>query len=471
MSDFSSYLSEYTVVNYQTQKLTENLNLESRGQQEPNCWDKFFSLLALLAIFIVYEGFSILPDSLVVPFPGQFRLADTSFIILFVSFSIFLPLIVRVVQRHRRISLLLFASAGMLFLAALMAKISFDQPFIIGILYIRHSFNYFLFFPFMILLSTEIRIKFFIKSGIIFVSMLAFGALMQKIDPSLPIFNYIGGEEEKYSNPDMMRFGDFRLFFPNIEFALLFFFIVLSDLVNNIKVRYFGFKAFFLCLISYVVVLTGTRSHLVAIIIVSVVVIMMGPKRWLKLYSIILFSFCIFLQIASYAVSQQGFSVFTENRVSKTLVYSVDKTDGSIQGRLEQCKMYWDNFLKSPIAGVGSLRYSQNKDYYYQKYNFFSNNDIGYLKILAEYGIVGFLWVLYFFYCIVNKHINTKFTSSRYYKENFSNILSKGVMYFISYVAVSMVTIPHLIEGKRIITIMLSIVFLESIKSSKIKNL
>jgi O-antigen ligase len=352
-----------------------------------------------------------------------------------------------------------------------MAQMSFGQPFVDGLLYIRHSFNYFLFFPFFILLSTEGRMRFFLKITVIFVALLGIVALLQKADPSLPIFNYLGGGEGKYTDPLRMRFGDYRLIFPHVEFALLIFFMVLSELVNRNKVKWVLPKAAFLFLIAFVLVATGTRSHLIAVFIVSGIAFIAGPKRWLKISGVVFCALCLLLQIFSFAVSQQGFSFFTENKVAKTFESSLDTSDGSIKDRLAQCKMYWRNFLKSPIAGVGTLRYSSHPELNYRQYGFYNNNDIGYLKILAEYGLIGFLWVGWFFFYMAKGCWNIIKSAPADEKDVYCDVIAKGILSYILYVAISMITLPHLIEGNRIIPIVLAMVFLETARRIRSKEI
>lgn len=436
-------------------------------KQKLNRQETFACYLSFFIVFLIYEGFFILPDAVVVPLPGQFRIADSTFIIILLSFSAFLLGTIRSLAEHLEASLLVLTSCALIFLTVSMAKFTFGQSLLDGLLYIRHSFTYLLFFIFCTLLSTVNRLHFFLKIAAFVVTLLAFLALLQKHFPALPIFNFRSMGESQYLGKKNMRFGDYRLFFPNIEFTFFVYFMTLAELLNKRNITRLLPKLGFLCLIAYIVLATGTRVHLLAMTVVTLIAFVTGQRRSVKMVGIVLLILCISVETLSLAIHSEGISLFEENKFSNVIKYSMDTKEGSIQGRIFQNKMYWNNFLKSPLAGVGTLRYTAKLDDNYRKYGFYNNNDLGYMKILAEYGIVGIIWILWFYSYIFRKTKGVIATRRLAGEEDCRVFIAKGVQFYILYVAVSALTLPHFVEGRRIIPIVLAMVFIEAAHRSR----
>jgi hypothetical protein len=423
---------------------------------------KLATYAAMFIVFLVYEGFFILPDAIVVPFPGQFRIADAVVMAYFLSFSAFLVRTLRVMRESAEASLLMLTACLLFFATVMMAQVSFGQEIMSGLMYIRHSFHYLLFFMFCSLLETETEMRRFIRIATCFVALLAVLAITQKYFPSLPIFNFRSIRVKQYLDENNIRLGDYRLFFPAIEFAFLTYFLNLADLLHSRKPGWFVFKLVFLCLMIYVVMANATRSYVITMALVTLVAFITGRRRILKFTGIALVVLAISGQALSLAITQEGIGLFEQNKLSRIIKLSVNTKEGSIQGRMFQNRMYWDNFFKSPLLGVGTLRYNPNLGESYRKYGFYNNNDLGYVKILAEYGMVGLLWV-FWFYAYVFRRTRTVIRGAAVSGDiSYPGVVARGIQLFFLFVAVSMVTIPHFIEGDRIIPIVLAVVFLET---------
>ncbi|MFZ2224233.1 MAG: O-antigen ligase family protein [Candidatus Deferrimicrobium sp.] len=422
---------------------------------------KWVCLAALAIVSLMYEGFYILPDDFVVPVPGLFRISDALAVIVLLSFTAWLSKTVRILRERVEASLLVLTSCLLFFVTAVMAEATFGQPILTGWLYLRHSYNYLLFFMFSALLETEEEIRLFLWLAAGLVALLAGLALLQKYFPTLPIFNFRSVRVNQYFDKRNIRFGEYRLFFPAIEFAFLLYFLMLADVIRLGKVRWLAPKLGFLCLVFYVVVSSFTRAYVLTMIVVTLIAFIAGRRRSLKIAGAVLLVLGISAQLLSHAVTREGIELFERSSLGKIAVYSMNTKEGSIQGRVSQNRMYVANFLKSPLLGVGTLQYNSDIAATYRKFGFYNNNDLGYTKVLAEYGIVGILWVCWF-YSYVFRRARAVIKGSRSQDgESFPAVIGGGVLFFFLFVAISMATIPHFIEGDRILPIVLAVVFLE----------
>jgi O-antigen ligase len=273
--------------------------------------------------------------------------------------------------------------------------------------------------------------------------------------------------ESQYFDKKNLRFGDYRLFFPNIEFAFFVYFMTLAELLNKRNIKRLLPKLGFVCLIAYIALATGTRVHLLTMTVVTLIAFVTGWRRSVKMAGIVLLTLCISVEALSLAINSEGISLFEENKFSKVIKFSMDTKESSIQGRVFQNRMYWNNFQKAPLAGVGTLRYTPRLDTNYRRYGFYWNNDLGYMKILAEYGIVGIVWVLWFYSYVFRKTKGVIAANRSTGEEGNRVFIAKGVQLYILYVAVSAITLPHFVEGARIIPIALAMVFIEAARRSR----
>jgi hypothetical protein len=341
-----------------------------------------------------------------------------------------------------------------------MANIFFHQPFFNGLLFLRDNFIYLLFFTFLVLIDSEEKLRVFIKLSVLLITCVALLAIIQKCFPQAPIFNYRFIGEERYSDIRHLRLGDYRLFFPHMSFTFLFYFIMLADLLHTGFDKKCLFKLFFVILIIFSVISTATRVHLITMTIVTTVAFLTSRKKILKITGIILLITGISIQALSLAVSKKGIGMFEENKLSQIILSAKNVNEGSIAGRLFQHDMYMKNFLKSPVLGVGTLRYNSKILEVYRKHKFYYNNDLGYSKMLAEYGLVGMAWLLWVYIYIFKK---TRKISRISFSGNailYPVIIARGVWLFFLYIVISSLTLPHFIEGYRIVPIVLSLVFL-----------
>jgi hypothetical protein len=319
---------------------------------------------------------------------------------------------------------------------------------------------------FSALLETEEEMRFFLRLATGLVALLAGLALLQKYFPTLPIFNFRSVRVSQYFDKRNIRFGEYRLFFPAIEFAFLLYFLTLAEVIQLRKARQLAPKLGFLCLVFYVVVAGFTRAYVITMVVVTLLAFITSSRRSLKTAGAVLLVLGISAQLLSSAITREGIEWFENSSLSKIVIHSMNTKEGSIQGRVVQNRMYVDNFLKSPLLGVGTLQYNSDIAASYRKFGFYNNNDLGYTKMLAEYGIVGILWVCWFYSYVfrgARAVIKGSYTAEG---DSWPGVIGKGVLLFFLFVAISMATIPHFIEGDRILPIVLAMVFLEITRRS-----
>ena len=418
------------------------------------------AFLSLFIVFLMLDSFFILPDRFVVPFPGIFRISDVLVFIVLFTLALNFRRIILIIQENKQLTLLVFCACMLFIITAIMANVFFNQSIIDGLIVVRNRFIYFLLFTFIILLDSEEKTRLFIKMSAILVFFLCILALTQKIFPDLPIFNYRDIGQLQYSEIKHFRFGSYRLFFPHVSFAMLIYFIILSDLLYSKHINARILKILFVGLFVYTIIATGTRVHIFSMLFVTLLALLAAPKKGLKIAGILLAVIGLSVQALSIAISDKGIEVIEESRLSQVFKSTTDLSQGSIRGRMFQNGMYLENFKKSPIFGVGTIRYNPNIMEVYKKHKFYQNNDLGYVKMLAEYGLVGIAWLLGLYFYVFKK-------SRRVYRESLSRpqkpwfgLLARGVFFFFFYIFISSLTLPHFIEGYRILPIVLSLVFL-----------
>ncbi|MDL1982912.1 MAG: O-antigen ligase family protein [Deltaproteobacteria bacterium] len=417
-------------------------------------------LLAILIVFIMLDSFFLLPDNIVVPVPGFFRISDILIIIVMFTFILFPNRIITIFQEYTQLSLIVICACILFIITVIMANIFFHQPFFNGLLFLRDNFIYLLFFTFLVLINSEEKLRVFIKLSVILITCVALLAIIQKCFPQSPIFNYRFIGEEQYSDIRHLRLGDYRLFFPHMSFTFLFYFIMLADLLHTGFDKKCLFKLFFVILIIFSVISTATRVHVITMTIITTVAFLTSRKKIYKIAGIVLLIIGISIQAFSLAVSKKGIAALEENKLVQIILSAKNVSQGSIEGRLFQHDMYMKNFLKSPVLGVGTLRFDPNYSNVYKKHKFYYNNDLGYSKMLAEYGLVGIAWLSWLYIYIFKKTRKISKVSFQGNDIPYPIMISKGVWLFFLYIAISSLTLPHFIEGYRIVPIVLSLVFL-----------
>jgi len=422
-----------------------------------NFFKKYF---ALLLIFIMYEGFGLLPQFLVVPIPGVFRLTDSFLLIVFIVYILNLRKIGYIFREHTQASIIILFGCLMFITGIFMAQFHFGQPILTGFLKLRQNFNLLLFFIILMLIYNEKEVTFFVRGISVIVCFIGVLAVIQYIIPDIPIFQ--GRDiDALYSGEKLLRYGSYRIIFPAAHLAVLLYCYILGELIEIEKPNKFYLKVSFLIFLFFLFYIQQIRATILTITIVSIYALFTCKKTNYKVGVSILLFMLICGQLLSFAISNQGLSDLENSKIyymTKSVLNAFDSDDSSINARFEQTDMYLHYFKKYPVLGSGTLAIESPLSKKYQLYN---TSDLGYFKLLCEYGMVGFFWFVWLF---VYVHRRTKKILAEKSKSNIPDIvigITKGTRLFYMYIGISMLTLPHFSRGSKIIYMMISIAFLE----------
>ncbi|MBJ6724250.1 hypothetical protein [Geomesophilobacter sediminis] len=408
--------------------------------------------LAILFIFITYEGFFLFPESIRIPVKGVFRLKDAIFLIspLFLLFS--LQHVIRSVSEDKEARLIL---AGVLLIVfnPLMAQMYFGQPYLTGLMGYRHSLFYLLFFVLGAMIRDEPDLVRFCRTMAVLVFAYLVLLVLTRSDPHLGIIHY---DQNWYERDSLVRYGGRRMFFPFGMVYILFYFIALADYTSTGGPRS-GFQRYFLPLFhlnfARSVLLTGTRIFIFLLPMASLLAVWNSRRRWFIMAGLAL----------TLAVSQGISLARSGGNWEATKLGQLFSATPSIEketGRSMQNRICFENFLKSPVLGVGSLIDSKSPSGDLQKYGFFNCPDIGFGKIAAEYGVLGLLWVLWLFVHVFKK--TGAIIREGGGQGGYSVTVARGLRYFYVMLALSLFNLNHFHAFDSIPVIALSLVLLRT---------
>jgi hypothetical protein len=155
-------------------------------------------------------------------------------------------------------------------------------------------------------------------------------------------------------------------------------------------------------------------------------------------------------------VSGRGISFIEDSKLGKIVMLS-NKLPPETE-RMFQVSMYLKHFIKSPLTGVGNLRSGKTHDEAqrtYRKYGFWNAVDIGYLKMAAENGMVGMVWVVWLYSYLYRRSKQTLKKALALGDEPIAEAVARGLRYFLIYLAISGLTLPNFVVPDGIPTIVL----------------
>jgi hypothetical protein len=420
--------------------------------------------LASMLLFLLYEGFYLLPERWVVLIPGVLRLADVFFLIFPVFFIMYINGNIQTLLNYKDASILIFSACTLMLISALMATLFFDQPYLTGLLLVRHNFFYLSFFIFVILLRNLVHIENFISFFTIIVGIYLIILLLTDYFPDMGIIQFRKSFYEKTEN--ILRFGEKRLFFPYGDVPIFLYCLIIARLIypkttesRITKTLYF----IFILIAFYAVLSTYTRSLVFSLLAVTAFALFATKRRNLRYIALVLVVLIVSGQALSSAITESGLSFIKESKLGK-MMYQSEKLQPE-RGRYFQFTMYMNNFMRSPLTGVGTLANERHKGTFldidlqrtYRKYRFFNAVDLGYAKILAEYGILGVAWIVWY-YCFIYRQSKQIMALRINYENSLEGgRLARGHLYFMIYLLISSITLPHFIHRDAIPIIALSI--------------
>ena len=276
--------------------------------------------------------------------------------------------------------------------------------------------------------------------------------LLTKNFPNLGLIHY----PEIYYNikGGLKRFGEFRFFFPYGGIPIMFYFIVLARMIHG-TVKESGitwfFRFFFLMIVMSAVMSSYTRGVVFPVMIVTAVAFFSIKNRILKYAAVAIVILLVSFQVLSKAMDEGGGTLIEGTKLGKM----VSKT-GELSpedGRKLQAYMYLTQFMRSPLTGVGNFavtRFSKYKDagvlQSYRAYGYFAGSDLGYLKVLGDHGLLGILWVIWFYTYLFRRGRQTLAKAQALGGVPGVEILTRGLLYFTLYLLISGVTLPYWIH-------------------------
>ena len=405
--------------------------------------------LIILVLFIVYEGFYLLPESMVV-IPGVFRLSDIFFVILPLFGLLFCKSLFKALQSHREESLLVIGICILMFISPLMAQMFFDQPYSQGLQLIRQNFFWASFFMYVVLLRNIEGIDKLIQLMTLLVALYVLVLLLTKYFPGLGIIHFT---EKFYSKTGgMRRFGDHRLFFPYGSVPVFIYCITLARLLYvREEVSMFRKSCWmvFLLIVAYAILSTYTRTLVSSLVVVTAFALITCKRRMLKFAAITLSVIFASTLVLGMAVSEDEIPIIGDTKLAK-MILQTSKLQKEA-GREFQMTMYLSALMRSPVTGVGNLATRKDSEKEigtmttYRKYGFFNGSDLGYLKIAGESGLLGIAWVVWFFSYLYRSSRQTLAKALTLGNVPAVEAVSRGTIYFLVYLMFTGFTFAHFV--------------------------
>ncbi len=438
-----------------------------------------FIMLPMLILFILAEGFSLIPRAFVELVPGMFRLRDLFFVIL--------PLCILYCFVSKRIEklassftpfILIFCT--LLVLNIVVANYNFTQSFWDGFITLRHYFLYMAFFIFVITIDSEKDLRRFFKLCVLVTVAIGLLSLVQYYFPQIRVLRYLeeGYYLQTYQGYDNKHFRDgvFRLRFPATHLSILVFCILLSQLVYPInankpskhsaflsyKPELFGdgFKLFTLSFIIYLMFLTQVRMTLIGLLSVVFISILKGHRKRYKYFMIALVFLVIIIEVFLGAIGDKRTLIIDMRMirlVSSSFTQAIEAEESS-DPRYQQVLMYIEYFKKYPVFGAGTLQYQSPLS---GKYGFAQSTDLGYVRLISEFGIVGLLWLLGLSIVFYRKSQHTLGLLKKTDNIGWIYSFTRGLQLYYLYQVVTFLTLPNFIFPTRILYVALALSLLE----------
>ncbi|MFA7059649.1 MAG: O-antigen ligase family protein [Pedobacter sp.] len=351
----------------------------------------------------------------------------------------------------------------LMILSVLMGSHFFPQSYYEGILNIRGNFYWLSFFVYIALIKNIEHAVFVVKVLTLLFGIYTLILIVTKYFPNLGILQLPRNVYSKHST--LKRFGEVRLFFPYGSIPILFFFIALVQSINGYIKETFIAKTMrfsFMIIVCIAIVLSMTRAVIYPALISITFAFITSKKRSVKIAGIVLIVLFASYQILSISISTGEESLLDKTIIGKMIFKSTELAEE--QGRKLQLNMYLTQFMRSPITGVGNFavsRFVNQKDggvlQSYKAFGFFNGSDMGYLKILAENGLVGIAWVLWWYFYFYRQGNKLLKVANKLGNIPFVETLVQGLQYFTVYLLFSGVTLAHFVHPRGITVLPLAL--------------
>ena len=420
--------------------------------------------IVILLLMILYEGFSLLPEHMVV-LPGVFRMRDAFLVMLPLFFLLCGGSVLRAWEQYRAESRLVLTITVLVLVGPLMAQLFFGQPYLTGLLFIRHSLVWLSFFFFVAFLRDLESADRFLRTLTVLVGIWLILLIVTKYLPNLGIIHVKHGY---YGDGTMMRFGEHRLYFPYGAVPVYLYCYALAKLLHGAKEGGIMAKTVsiaFVGLVFYAVTSSFTRVLIVSLVLVTLYALATCQRRILRLLAFALAGGVVTVQAMGMAMGTGGFELIEQSNLGKLVLQQ-----GSLEteyGRRLQLQMNLENFLKSPLSGVGNLVSGRSDDYErnpnmrtYRKYGFFNASDTGYPKMAAEYGLLGLFWLAWYYRHALARSKGLILGAQAATLPPEARVIAYGSLYYTIHLLVSGVTLPHFVTPDGIVIVALSLAIL-----------
>ena len=304
----------------------------------------------------------------------------------------------------------------------------------------KSSFSYIRFIIFIFAVSYFLNsnkklFSFFSKIFLFTIFIVCIDALFQYIFG----FNFLGFEIE---NPDKLNglFGDeavlgsFIVRLTPLLFAVLFYYVNPN---KNILI-----VISILLLIELVTFLSGSRSSLFLMILFVGLMFLTYKNLRLPILISHVIAICLFLGLSKVS-SQLTYSIYYSFKDPFKTIFpkNLDTNKEKKNGIVIFTKVYdshyktaYNMFQKNKTFGVGTKMYRKlcdDKKYYVNKFSCTTHPHNFYLQLLAENGMIGFLFIIIPFFVVTklifNKIMNANFFALSYVKSHSSLMIIYGI--------------------------------------------
>ncbi|MBV5326814.1 MAG: O-antigen ligase family protein [Chlorobium sp.] len=414
--------------------------------------------IIVLILFLYHEAFYLLPEAILVA-PGVFRMSDAALVILPLC-ALTVP---KTFSRYKEETWLVITFILLMLLSCLMGSLFFPQSYWAGLLNIRNNFIWLSFFAFVPLIKDMEQVERLVKLLTFLTGVYVLILLATKMFPDLGILHLPTNIYSKQST--LKRFGEFRLFFPYGNIPLMFFFIALAQTLNGYMKESFRAKVLrivFMFIVANAIVASMTRAVFFPVLFACTIAFISCKKKGVKYLGFVFLILIASYQVLSVSVGSEGGTLLEESTVGKMLFKSSELA--AEHGRMFQVNMYLTQFQKAPLTGVGNFAIGtfSNREgggvlESYKVFGFFNGSDLGYLKILAENGVFGIAWVVWWFVYFYRRGKQTLAKAEQSGELPFTAVLTQGLIYFTTYLLVSGITLGHWVHHNVITILPLSL--------------
>lgn len=405
-------------------------------------------MIPVFILIILREFFLLVPQEFLV-LPGIIRIYDIGimFCFLYLAGSILVNS-----NRYKfflnSFSYLLLAFFTIIVFSPLVSFINFKQPYIEGFRAIRGSFFYVYFFVLLAGINTQTKLLNYIR----------YLKILAVILTLITVAQYFFGLNIFHPNNslDIGRLGMSRMLNPGLDIVTLMFFILLGGLICNNK--FFSiFDKSLLVLFSLQIVFSLTRSVVFGCIFSTIIALVISReyKNAFKICfaGVMVSSMYLFIKLSMGIHSDFGIGILSD--LFHLTFDEITKVKGNVALRVTQAETYlkfgYENWFFgsgyiSPIGRVAiKLKYP------------FERQDLGYIIMFSQYGLVGLIWLTSLTIVFFKKGFRMLWSGINGVYRG----IALGLVANFIFMMISFITLPHFIDPNRISVVAINLALLQ----------